>query len=228
MVGTLASAGRRGLQTTIDTVGQLVPTGVGGHHAQTYPLTIGSWLRRLVARNPLVRASDRVEAAVIFVALVAAVLVIPVVGAVGTATYDSRVHTYAAQRSAIHQVDAIAMRDTSVTRLPYESSFLTPLQWQLAGQTHSDTFSTPRHMKVGEHTSIFVDAAGDRADAPPTHTDAAIDAVMAALDLWAAVAGTGVAAWALLRLRLNRVRYATWDRELQILADSGGRRNRNT
>ena len=194
---------------------------------QTYTLTMGSWLRRLGARNPLVRVSDRVEATAIFVALIAAVLVMPVAGAVGTATYDGRVHAFAAERSSVHEVEATAMRDTSVTRLPYESSFLTPLQWQFAGQTHTDMFSTQRYMRVGERTSIFVDAAGDRTEPPRTHKDAAVDAVMVALGLWAAVAGAGAGAWALLRLRLNRVRYAAWDRGLRDLADNGGRRNRN-
>ena len=47
---------------------------------QTVTLTMGSWLRRLVVRNPLVRASDRIEAAAIFVAIASAVLVMPVRG----------------------------------------------------------------------------------------------------------------------------------------------------
>ena len=65
---------------------------------QTFTLTMGSWLRRLVVRNPLVRASDRIEAAAILVALASAVLVIPFAGAFGTAIYDSRVHAFAADR----------------------------------------------------------------------------------------------------------------------------------
>ena len=51
---------------------------------QTFTLTMGSWLRRLLVRNPLVRASDRIEAAAMCIALASAVLVIPVAGAFGT------------------------------------------------------------------------------------------------------------------------------------------------
>jgi hypothetical protein len=39
--------------------------------------------------------------------------------------------------------------------------------------------------------------------------------------------GFGVAVWGLLRRRLDRTRYADWDRELDDLADNGGRSNRN-
>ena len=194
---------------------------------QTVTLNMGSWLRRLVVRNPLVRASDRIEAAAIFVGLASAVLVVPFAGALGTAVYDNRVHAFTAERLAVHEVEATATQDSSVTRLPYQSSVLTPLQWQFAGHTHTDIVSTPEDMEVGEKTSIWVDAAGDRVERPPSDLDAAIEAVMAAFGMWVAVAGGGAAGYALLRSRLNRMRYAAWDRELDDLADNGGRTNRN-
>ena len=194
---------------------------------QTFALTTGSWLRRLVARSPLVRASDRIEAAAMLIVLVAAVLVIPFVGALGTAIYDSRIHTIAAERPTRHEVEATATRDSSVTRVPYQSSFLTPLEWEFSGHAHTDTVSTRHPMKVGDQTSIWVDTAGERTEPPRSSEDAATDAVAAAFGLWVAVVGLGVAAWALLRLRLDRMRYAAWDRELDDLADNGGRSNRN-
>jgi hypothetical protein len=194
---------------------------------QTVTLNMGSWLRRLVVRNSLVRASDRIEATAIFVGLASAVLVVPFAGALGTAIYDNRVHAFTAERLAVHEVEATATQDSSVTRLPYQSSVLTPLQWQFAGHTHTNIVSTPGDMEVGERTSIWVDAAGDRVERLPSDLDAALEAVMAAFGLWVAVAGGGAAGWALLRPRLNRMRYAAWDRELDDLADNGGRTNRN-
>ena len=160
---------------------------------QTVTLNMGSWLRRLVVRNPLVRASDRIEAAAIFVGIASAVLVVPFAGALGTAIYDNRVHAFTAERLAVHEVEATATQDSSVTRLPYQSSVLTPLQWQFAGHTHTDIVSTPEDMEVGEKTSIWVDAAGDRVERPPSDLDAAIEAVMAAFGIWVAVAGGGAA-----------------------------------
>jgi hypothetical protein len=193
---------------------------------QTFTLTMGRWLRCLVARNPLVRVSDRMEAAAIFVLLIAAVVVVPVAGAVGTAVYDSRVDAFAAERLTVHEVETTATHDT-VTTLGYRSSNSTPRQWQFARRTHTGMVSTPENMAVGEQTSIWVDASGGHTERVPSGTDAAIEAVMAAFGLWAAVAAAGTAAWALLRLRLNRMRYAGWDRELDDLADNGGWTNHN-
>jgi hypothetical protein len=45
--------------------------------------------------------------------------------------------------------------------------------------------------------------------------------------LWFAAVGVATAAWTVLRIRLDRLRYADWDRELDDLADNGGRTNRN-
>jgi hypothetical protein len=194
---------------------------------QTVTLNMGIWLRRLVVRNSLVRVSDRIEAAAIFVGLASAVLVVPFAGALGTAIYDNRVHAFTAEQLSVHEVEATATQDSSVTRLPYQSSVLTPLQWQFAGHTHTNIVSTRGDMEVGERTSIWVDVAGDRVERPPSDLDAAIEAVMAAFGIWVAVAGGGAAGWALLRSRLNRMRYAAWDRELDDLADNGGRTNRN-
>lgn len=194
---------------------------------ETFALKTGSWLQRLVARSPLVRASDRIEAAAVLMVLVAAVLVTPFAGAVGTAVYDGRVHAFAAERLTRHEVEANATRDSSVTRLPYQSSFLTPLEWHFAGHAHAGIVRTPHPMKVGDQTLIWVEPAGDNTEPPPAADEAATEAVVAGFGLWVAVVGFGVAAWALLRRRLDRTRYADWDRELDDLADNGGRTNRN-
>ena len=112
---------------------------------QTVTLTMGSWLRRLVVRNPLVRASDRIEATAIFVGIASAVVVVPFAGALGTAVYDNRAHVFTAERLAVYEVEATATHDSSVTRLPYQSLVLTPLLWQFAGHTHTDRHDAAGH-----------------------------------------------------------------------------------
>ena len=49
---------------------------------QTFTLSFGSWLRRLTVRNPLVRTSDRIEAAAVLLIFVVALLAAPVAGSV--------------------------------------------------------------------------------------------------------------------------------------------------
>jgi hypothetical protein len=76
-------------------------------------------------------------------------------------------------------------------------------------------------IKPGDRKEIWVDTAGNQTVAPLTDRDAAIDAVGVAVASWAVTAGAGAAAMAVLRYRLNRRRYAAWDRELEDLADNG-------
>lgn len=72
----------------------------------------------------------------------------------------------------------------------------------------------------------LVDAGGNLTAQPLSHNDAATEAVVTAVSLWIAVAGACTAACALLRVRLNRARYAAWDRHLDDRADNDGQTNR--
>jgi hypothetical protein len=188
---------------------------------ETFTLTAGTWVRRLATHGPLVRTSDRIEAAVTLLILICVVLAVPVVGALGTTTYDSRAHEYAAQQLTRHQVDAVTTAESSPGKMRYQDTFVTPVQWQFAGRQHTDTIRTPVKMKSGDRKPIWVDAAGNRTFAPLTARDAAIDAVGIAVALWLVVAGVGAAVLAVVRNMVNRRRYAAWDRELQDLADNG-------
>ena len=102
---------------------------------QTFTLSFGSWLRRLSVRNPLVRTSDRIEAAAILLVFVVALLAAPVAGAVGTVVYDNLTHRFAADRLTRHEVAATVTHDSSLAPQAYEKPFLTPIQWQFAGMS---------------------------------------------------------------------------------------------
>ncbi|ORA34875.1 Rv1733c family protein [Mycobacterium aquaticum] len=193
---------------------------------ETFTLNAGTWIRRLATHGPLVRTSDRVEAAVAFLVLILVLLAVPVAGALGTTAYDTRVHEYAAQRLTSHRIDAITTDDSSPSKMRYQDAYVTQVQWQFAGKQYIDTIRTPVRLKPGDHKSIWVDAAGNRTVAPLTDHDAAIDAVGIAIASWLAVAGAGAAMLVVVRSQANRHRYAGWDRELEDLADNG-RTNRS-
>ncbi|PRC47075.1 hypothetical protein C6A85_86825, partial [Mycobacterium sp. ITM-2017-0098] len=103
----------------------------------------------------------------------------------------------------------------------------TEIRWEFAGAAHTEEMRTGQ-MDAGEHVAVWVDDAGNRLQKVPTDEDAAAQAVIAALALWTASVGSATAAWALLRMRLNRLRFEAWDRELDDLADNGGRTNNST
>jgi len=55
------------------------------------------WVARALGRNPLLRPTDRVEACVILVAILLALVAAPVCAAGGVAVYGSRARLYAEQ-----------------------------------------------------------------------------------------------------------------------------------
>jgi hypothetical protein len=193
---------------------------------ETFTLNAGTWIRRLATHGPLVRTSDRIEAAVALLVLILVLFAVPVAGALGATAYDTRAHEYAAQRLTSHRVDAITTDGSSPSKMRYQDAFVTPVQWQFAGKQHIDTIRTPVRLKPGDHKPVWVDAAGNRTVAPLTDRDAAIDAVSIAIASWIAVAGAGAAVLIVVHSRVNRRRYAGWDRELEDLADNG-RTNRS-
>ena len=111
---------------------------------QTFTLSFGSWLRRLNMRNPLVRTSDRIEAAV----------------------YDNLTNRFAADRLSRHEVAATVTHDSSLAPQAYEKPFLTPIQWEFAGHVRTDEVRTPDRIKAGEQQRIWIDAAGSRTVKP--------------------------------------------------------------
>ena len=193
---------------------------------QTFTLGLGVWFQRLVARNPLVRSSDRVENIAVLLIVALTVLAIPVAGAAGTALHDDLARQFAAQRSERTELRATAVSDSTSVSQASGTSFRTQIQWQFAGTTHTDSVRTA-DLHAGDPVNIWVDRDGQRVPAPLTDDEAVSQAVVAALTGWLAVAGTGAGAWALLRHRLDRARYAEWDRALDDLAgNDDGRTNR--
>lgn len=191
------------------------------------------WALRLFGRHPLVRVSDRIEAFATAFAVVVAVLAIPVVGAVGTSVHDARARVYAEQAATWHQVTATASQDSTAIVRPNTITFVVRARWNASGTNHDSTISWPTSAKAGDRTSIWVDAGGEAVDGPAVPGRAGVDAVGAAVSLWLGIvlAVSGLAF--VVRWRLNRARFAAWDRALQASvdgdsADDGGRPNRSS
>lgn len=193
---------------------------------QMFTLGLGSWLRCLSGRNPLVRVSDRVEAAAVLVAVTVALLAAPIAGAMGTAAHDALARQYAIDRAARKQVTATVTEDSMLAPQAYQEPFLTQIRWDFAGAVHTAEVRT-YHMKAGEPVSIWIDTRGDLTTKPLTDENAATEAVVTGFGLWFTAVGVVTAVWTVLRLRLNHSRSAGWDRALDDLADNGGRANRD-
>ena len=215
--------GRAGRRATIASPG-LRSGGDTGVVMEVLTLCFGTRLRCLASRNPLVRVADRFEAAAGILLVTVALLAAPIAGAVGTATHDALARQYAADRASRHSVVATVTGDSVLAPREYEQPFLTAIRWDHSDEARTGAMRTHR-MKAGDTMTIWVDTSGNPTTPPLTDENAATEAVVTGFGLWFTTVGIIAAAWTLLRLRLNRFRYAAWDRELKNLADNGGRTN---
>lgn len=184
-------------------------------------------LSPLWSRNPLVRRVDRWESLAMVVLVGIALAFIAVAGAVGTSQYDARSRTYAEDAKASRTVTATAIEDSDVIVQPNAIVTVVTARWNAAGINHVGEFAYPQRLKAGDEFTIWVDAHGRRIARPPSQARAVNEASGIAFSSWLAVATTTVALGYGLHRRLDRRRFAQWERELSLLAGEDGNRTNN-
>ncbi len=186
----------------------------------TFSVRLPRWrFVRLFGRNPLVRASDRVEALVLVLAVVVSLLAVPIAAAEGTAIHDSRRHVYAEQAQARQMVTATVI-DDSATQVSRSKTMTMRARWFAAGTEHTGAVKTRQTVKPGDSVDIWVDQDGSHVG-PPMRT-AVHEAVAAALAIWLGVAIAAAALVAASRAVLNRMRHARWQHDFDKLVGDGG------
>jgi hypothetical protein len=192
----------------------------------TFGLHRRSWsVLRAFGSNPLLRRTDRIEAILTVMAIVAAVAVIPVAAAVGAAVYGSHARLYADEALTRHSVAATVIELDVGTSQPHATARAVRARWRAGSEEHTGWFRTGRTAKVGDQLQIWVNNDGAKTPPPTPTSQAWIDAVGAGAGMWFAVALALAALAAMTRSPLNRIRYAQWEREINSLA-GGGRTNR--
>ncbi|MGE2729553.1 Rv1733c family protein [Mycolicibacterium vaccae] len=191
-------------------------------HAEPTTFTLGwpRWplLTRLRGRDPLVRGIDRIEAAVLALVLALTLVTVPVIGAVGTAVYDSRQDRYAQEAATVSQVEATVGAVPDRSDLPPRTSVVTvPARWTVGGVEHAGEVRASSSTQSGDVVTVWVTEDGEQAKAPGTTSHAAVEAVTISVVILVltlvAAGGVGVVT----RLVCNRRRFGRWDRALRGL-----------
>jgi disulfide bond formation protein DsbB len=200
---------------------RLIEEGVMGWFTVTW------WRWRLAqarGRNPLVRTSDRIEVAVMALAVAFSLFSLPIAGAIGTAVHEDRAHVYAEQQHDRHRVAATATADsTSSPKGPVTVA----ARWQLGDVENAGALTSDTPVNEGSSVDIWVDRNGRHVSAPAPSWQAGVDAVGAAMAFWLSVAAAAALVVALVRRLLRRTRYAGWNRDIaNLVHDDGGRTNR--
>ena len=192
-------------------------------------LTVAWWRWRLAqarGRNALVRTSDRIEVAVMALAVAVSLAVIPVAGAIGTAVHEEHALAYAAERHDRQRVVAKATADSAAS--PRGVVAVVPPRWQAGDVENAGAFTWDSAVKDGSSIDIWVDRHGRQVGPPTPSWQAGVDAVIAAMGIWLSVTAATALLVALVRHCLKHARYTGWNRDIAGLAhDDGGRTNRH-
>ena len=190
---------------------------------ETFTMRLPRWfIFELVSRNPLVRRSDRIEALVLVLAVVVSLLAVPVAGAVGTAIYDSRRDVYAEQAHTRHITTATITGDIAAQKISRTGDATTQARWSAFGTDHSGAVKAPLTSKSGDHVAIWVDDNGVLADKPTPTSRAAVDAVTAAVAMWASVTASAAILLAGTRAVCDRIRAIGWRHSIDTMVSRGG------
>jgi len=189
----------------------------------TFTIGLPRWpIVELFRRNPLLRASDRIEALAAAVAVMVSLLAIPVAAALGTAVHDSQRDAYAQQHRSRHHVTATITDDTAAQRISRTNTITMAARWSAAGTEHTGAVTTPSATKPGDHVTIWVDNNGALTEEPTPTTRAGVDAVTAALLMWAAVTAAAAILLAAIRAVCDRIRAIRWQHAIDTLVGHDG------
>ncbi len=173
-------------------------------------------IARVFGGNPLLRRTDRIEAVVMLVALLAFLAAIPIAGVVGFVTYGARDRVYVQEAHERHRVVATVAEtwagDLGVT--------IVQAKWPAPAGERVGTLQLAGRVKAGDSAQIWVDNDG-KPVVPPTPTWLAVGEGVGTTAVALLAVGVGmVALVATVRSRLDRIRDAAWERDLRCLAEA--------
>ncbi|GAA0247888.1 hypothetical protein GCM10010492_54550 [Saccharothrix mutabilis subsp. mutabilis] len=170
-------------------------------------------------RNPLAGLGDRLEGAVLVVAVVTTMLGLPVAAALGSETYTAQAALSRAQQATRHRTDAVLLADapsTAVETGPGTGVGKSPVpaQWTLPdGRVRRGEVEVDNDLVTGTTVRIWVDAGGAPVAEPLTAEAALISAVVVAVASWLALGGGMALLVVLFRSAHQRVRLRRWGRD---------------
>ena len=189
---------------------------------QTFVIRPMTWpVLRIFSRNPLIRASDRIESGIIALAVLFVVIAAAGAGVMGTLIHDARAQEYHEQAQTRHAVVATAIDDGRPTIASATIPFTVHARWKANGIDRVELIGWNRTVKAGDSLQLWVDDQG-RPAAPPRPVErAGTDAVLAAVVGWMIAALAAAEAVGAVRAHLRRTRDAHWDNGIRSLVDGG-------
>ena len=145
------------------------------------------WYLRALGFNPLIRASDRLEALAALAVLVTALLAVPAAARAGDLIYDADMRTANEQALTRHAVQAVAVDGSARMPVDFDSPAYVRAQWREGTHLRTEQVITPATLKPGESLKVWLDDGGKVVAAPRTPDDAKLSATVTAGSVWLAI-----------------------------------------
>lgn len=164
--------------------------------------------------NVLARGSDRVESAALVCCVLAALLLAPVMLALGSAVHADMVAAGEQQARTRQPAVAVLTEDAPPDAGARGGESRVPATWTLPdGTTGSGRVPAGAGLPAGTKVDIWLDTEGRVVDTPLTASDAAVGGATVTLSGWLTAVVLLVAGQSGLQCWLNRRRYREWDRQ---------------
>ena len=179
-------------------------------------------VRRLgFGRNSLRRSSDRLETVLLWCALVAALVMVPVSAMIGTSISSSLEASAARQRAVLHETQAKTVEDNerSIPDTPGSAVSLTKVSYvDPQGIERQGLASVVIGTPAGARVTIWLDQSGKVVAAPRSRGDSqafgATAGILSVFGSWLLLSGL----FLLVRVPLNRRRLRDWDADWRTVA----------
>ncbi len=166
--------------------------------------------------NPLARGADRLEAAVLVLAMTIAVVLVPVMLTLGSLTFASLSDQAERQAATRHEFVAVLLQDAPAAVVGRGGAVggrsVVRAQWRMpAGGVRTGQVEVVNGSKAGQEVPVWLDDSGQPVD-PPLSTESVVaEAVAVAVLGWLVAAGLLTLACYGLHAALQRRRYRAWD-----------------
>lgn len=181
---------------------------------------------RVFSRNPLIRRSDRIDAAVTPLAVLLVIIAIACAGVLGTCAHDVESRRYLEEAKTRHTITAAAVEDSTTGVTPGAAGPKVMVRWQANGIERTELVAWDQPVKAGTALPIWIDHNGDRVEAPTPPALAGANAILAAAVAWWVMFVIAALSVGAVHARTAQMRDDQWERDIRCLVDGeDGRTN---